>query len=98
MYPPTFKYLPVRSVEDAVGSLVRYGYEAKILAGGQSLIPMMKLRPASPSVLVDISRLADLSAIDDTGDDLRVGAMVSESDLEHSPAVARWAASSTRAG
>ncbi len=92
MYPPTFKYLPVRSVEDAVGSLSRYGYEAKILAGGQSLIPMMKLRLASPSVLVDISRLPDLSAINDTGDDLRVGAMVSESDLEHSTAVARWAA------
>jgi carbon-monoxide dehydrogenase medium subunit len=92
VYPPTFKYLPVRSVEDAVGSLARYGYEAKILAGGQSLIPMMKLRLASPSVLVDISRVPDLSAIDDTGDDLRVGGMVSESDLEHSTTVARWAA------
>ena len=92
MYPPRFKYLPARSVEEAVEALARYGYEAKLLAGGQSLIPMMKLRLASPSVLVDISRLEDLSAIDDTGADLRVGAMVTESDLERSHATARWAA------
>lgn len=91
MYPPRFKYLPARSVEEAVDALARYGYEAKVLAGGQSLIPMMKLRIASPSVLVDISRLDSLSTIEDSGDDLRVGAMVSESDLERSPAAARWA-------
>ena len=92
MYPPIFKHLPARSVEEAVRALARYGYEAKVLAGGQSLIPMMKLRLASPSLLVDISRLESLSTIDETGNDLRIGAMVNESDLERSPAVARWAA------
>ena len=92
MYPPSFKYLAVRSVEEAVGALARYGYEAKVLAGGQSLIPMMKLQLASPSVLVDISHLETLRTIDDADGDLRVGAMVSESDLERSTPAARWAA------
>ena len=92
MYPPRFKYLPARSVQEAVEALARYGYEAKLLAGGQSLIPMMKLRLASPSVLIDISRLEALSSIDDTGADLRVGAMVTESALERSSSVARRAA------
>jgi len=91
VYPPSFKYLAVRSVEEAVGALATHGYEAKVLAGGQSLIPMMKLRLASPSVLVDVSRLETLSEIDDTGDDLRVGAMVTETELERSDAVGRWA-------
>lgn len=92
MYPPRFKYLPVRSVQEAVEALARYGHEAKLLAGGQSLIPMMKLRLASPSVLVDISRLEALSTIDDTGADLRLGAMVTESALERSSVAARRAA------
>ena len=92
MYPPRFKYLGVRSVEEAVEALARYGPEAKILAGGQSLIPLMKLRLAAPSVLVDISRLEHLASIDHAGDHLRIGALVSESDLERSPAVARAAA------
>ncbi len=91
MYPPSFKYLAVRSVEEAVGALAAHGYEAKVLAGGQSLIPMMKLRLASPSVLVDVSRLETLCGIDDTGDDLRVGAMVTETELERSYAAGRWA-------
>ena len=93
MYPPRFNYLPVTSVDEAVGALVQYGYEAKVLAGGQSLIPMMKLRLASPAVLVDISRLDPLSAIDESDGVLRIGAMVKESDLERSRAVARWAKS-----
>jgi len=92
VYPPSFKYLAVRSVEEAVGALARYGYEAKVLAGGQSLIPMMKLQLASPSVLVDISHLETLRTIDDADGDLRVGATVSESDLERSTPAARWAA------
>ncbi len=91
MYPPSFKYLAVRSVEEAVRALAAHGYEAKVLAGGQSLIPMMKLRLASPSVLVDVSRLETLCGIDDTGDDLRVGAMVTETELERSHAAGRWA-------
>ena len=74
-------------------ALVQYGYEAKLLAGGQSLIPMMKLRMVSPSVLVDISHLESLSTIDESGGVLRIGAMVKESDLERSHAVKRWAAS-----
>ena len=91
MYPPRFKYLPVRSVEEAVEALAGYGYEAKVLAGGQSLIPMMKLGLASPSVLIDISRLLSLATINETPVGLRIGAMVTESALERSPSAVRWA-------
>ena len=76
-----------------MAALVEYGYDAKILAGGQSLIPMMKLRMASPAILVDISRLESLSTIGESGETLRIGALVKESDLERSPVVARWAIS-----
>ncbi len=90
MYPPRFKYLPARSVDEAVDALARYGYDAKVLAGGQSLIPMMKLRLAAPSVLVDISHLGCLSTIEMRGENLGIGAMVTESALERCPFAARW--------
>ncbi len=91
VYPPRFKYVPARSLEEAVDELAGYGYEAKVLAGGQSLIPMMKLRLASPSVLIDISRLESLATIAETAGEVRIGAMVTESALERSPVVACWA-------
>jgi CO/xanthine dehydrogenase FAD-binding subunit len=60
MYPARFEYFAPTTVEEAVSILERYGDEAKVLAGGQSLIPLMKLRFASPRALVDINRIAGL--------------------------------------
>ena len=91
MYPSRFEYLPARSVGEAVGALARYGREAKVLAGGQSLIPMMKLRLAAPRVLIDISRLTHLAEIREVGPDLLIGAMVREAALERSAVAGRWA-------
>ena len=91
MYPARFRYLSTQTVDEAVDALVQHGDEAKLLGGGQSLIPMMKLRFAQPHLLVDVSRIASLSRIHSTEDDIRIGAMVTESDLERSEAVASFA-------
>ncbi|MCJ7566303.1 MAG: FAD binding domain-containing protein, partial [Anaerolineales bacterium] len=76
MKPAPFEYIAPTTVEEALGHLTEYGYDAKILAGGQSLIPMMNFRLAQPSVLVDLNKLAELSFIraEDDGE-LRIGAM-----------------------
>lgn len=85
MYPPRFDYEAPNSIEEAVAILDRSGGEAKVLAGGQSLIPMLKLRFASPERLVDINNIPDLDylRIDPDGT-LRIGALVRHEDLEHS--------------
>ncbi|MGQ0844421.1 MAG: FAD binding domain-containing protein [Sporichthyaceae bacterium] len=85
MYPPKFRYVAPESIAEAVDLLHRYGDEAKVLAGGQSLIPMVKLRFASPELLVDINRIADLGYHHRDGDgSLRVGALCRHRDLEKS--------------
>ena len=61
MYPAAFEYLKASSISDAVTLLKQYGDDAKLLAGGQSLVPMMKLRVARPKYLIDIHRIADLN-------------------------------------
>ena len=76
MKPARFDYHQVRSVKEAVSALDRYGYDAKILAGGQSLVPAMNFRLARPAVLVDINNLGELDHITDEGDTLRVGSLV----------------------
>ena len=63
MIPPEFEYYAPTSVDDAIALLSRFNGEAKVLAGGHSLLPLMKLRLASPSVLVDINRIPGLSYI-----------------------------------
>ena len=63
MIPSKFEYVRPRSLDEAFAALAEHGDDAKILAGGHSLIPMMKLRLAEPGVLVDISRLPDLAGI-----------------------------------
>lgn len=80
-----FEYFRPTSLEQAVNYLKEYGDKAKVLAGGQSLIPLMKLRLASPEVLVDIGRIPGLSLIKEEGDTLRIGAMTRHRDLEKSP-------------
>jgi aerobic carbon-monoxide dehydrogenase medium subunit len=82
--PAAFDYQRADSVEHAVSLLTEHGDEAKLLAGGHSLLPMMKLRLAVPSVLVDIGRLTDLSYVRDAGDHVAVGALTHHRDLETS--------------
>jgi aerobic carbon-monoxide dehydrogenase medium subunit len=84
MIPAAFDYVRADSTEAAVAQLAEHGDEAKLLAGGHSLIPMMKLRLAVPAVVVDIGRLTDLSYIRDAGDHIAVGALTRHRDLESS--------------
>jgi carbon-monoxide dehydrogenase medium subunit len=87
MIPAAFEYHRPGSLEDALGLLRRLGPESKILAGGQSLIPLMKLRLATPRHVVDITRLPGLARISEADGWLRIGALVRESDLEASDLV-----------
>src|SRR5437588_12917548 len=73
MIPAEFNYEVADSVDHALSLLDSYGPEAKLLAGGHSLIPMMKLRFARPSALVDIGRIAALSYVEEDGDQIRMG-------------------------
>ncbi|HZU18328.1 MAG TPA: xanthine dehydrogenase family protein subunit M [Candidatus Dormibacteraeota bacterium] len=91
MTPAPFEYARPRTVEEAVSLLVRHGEEAKLLAGGHSLLPLMKLRVATPSVLVDIGRLVDLRYVRDAGDHIAIGALARHHDLETSPLLEREA-------
>jgi len=84
MIPAPFDYLRADSAEAAIAALVEHGDDAKLLAGGMSLLPLMKLRLATPAVLVDVGRLRDLSYIRDDGDFLAIGALTRHRDLETS--------------
>jgi carbon-monoxide dehydrogenase medium subunit len=86
MIPPAFDYAVPKTLSEAV-ALLGQNSEAKVLAGGHSLIPMMKFRLASPALLVDINRLEGLSYIREEDDWLKIGAMTRESDLDHSELV-----------
>jgi carbon-monoxide dehydrogenase medium subunit len=87
MYPARFEYHAPTSVDEALELLERYGDEAKVLAGGQSLIPLMKLRFASPSALVDINRIQGLGSIQEDNGFLSIGALVRHKDCERSDAL-----------
>ena len=84
MIPATFDYERAASADEAIASLGEHGDDAKLLAGGHSLLPLMKLRLASPSVLIDVGRLTDLSYIRDGGDHIAIGALTRHRDLETS--------------
>jgi aerobic carbon-monoxide dehydrogenase medium subunit len=89
MKPAPFSYHRPDSVEEAAALLVEHGYDAKLLAGGQSLVPAMNFRLAQPAVLVDLNRVVGLSGIVENGDGaLRMGAMVRQRAAERSPVVA----------
>lgn len=81
MIPPSFEYHAPNSVDDAIALLSQYGDEAKILAGGHSLLPMMKLRFAEPEHLVDINNIDSLKGIREENSEIVIGAMTSENDL-----------------
>lgn len=87
MIPPSFDYHAPKSVGEAISLLGSLGGDAKILAGGHSLLPMMKLRFAQPEHLIDINRIPDLRGIRETGDTVVIGAMTSESEIINSPIV-----------
>ena len=83
MIPLAFDYEVAESVDHAIELLGQHGEEAKLLAGGHSLLPIMKLRLAAPAVLVDLGRLEDLKYVRDEGDHIAVGAMTRHTDVEH---------------
>lgn len=84
MYPACFEYLKPSSIGEAIALLQQYGEDAKLLAGGQSLVPMMKLRIARPKVLIDIHRIADLNFIHEEAGQIRCGAMTRHGQIEES--------------
>ena len=89
MIPPSFEYLTPSNISDAVALLQKHGDEAKILAGGHSLIPAMRLRLAEPGYLIDISGIGGLDYIQEESGQLRIGAMTCEAALEESEIVQR---------
>ncbi len=87
MIPASFDYVRADSLDQATGLLERHGDGAKVLAGGHSLLPLMKLRLAVPEVLVDIGRIPGLSYVRDEGDHLAVGALTTHDEIARSPLV-----------
>ena len=81
MIPMAFDYEVAESVDHAVGLLGQHGEDAKLLAGGHSLIPIMRLRLAAPAVLIDLGKLEELRYVRDGGDHLKIGAMTRHRDL-----------------
>jgi carbon-monoxide dehydrogenase medium subunit len=100
MYPANFEYARPSTVDEAIALLTRHGDQAKVLAGGHSLIPAMKLRLAQPKIVIDIGRLAALRYIRETGGAVAIGAMTTHQEIaaskvlrDRSPLLAETAAS-----
>ncbi|HUF34169.1 MAG TPA: xanthine dehydrogenase family protein subunit M [Acidimicrobiales bacterium] len=91
MIPVAFEYKRADSADEALSLLTEHGDEAKLLAGGHSLLPLMKLRLATPAVLVDVGRLDDLSYVRDAGDHVAIGALTRHRALETSELLAEQA-------
>lgn len=87
MKPPTFDYLRAQGVDHALDLLEEHGDEAKVVAGGQSLVPLLNLRLARPGVLVDVNDLVELDTVERSGDELRTGALVRHRRLCADPVV-----------
>ncbi len=84
MIPSSFDYTVADSADAAIAALTEHGDEAKLMAGGHSLIPLMKFRLANPSVVIDIGRVGDLSYINDGGDHVAIGALTRHMSVETS--------------
>ena len=84
MIPAPFDYVRAGSAEEAISLVGQHGDDTKFLAGGHSLLPLMKLRLAQPAVLVDIARIKDLSYIRDAGGHIAIGALTRHADVENS--------------
>lgn len=87
MYPAEFEYFTPRTVDEALALLVEHGEDAKLLAGGQSLVPMMKLRIASPRYVIDVNGIEGLAGLGRVGDRLVMGALCRHADVQASPIV-----------
>src|ERR1700731_326763 len=87
--PAQFDYERATSVDGVIASLARLGSGARVIAGGHSLLPMMKLRLANPEHLIDINDLTDLSYIRHEGDEIRIGALTRHAELMRSELLAR---------
>lgn len=87
MKPPAFDYVAAASVEEAVAELDRHGDDAKLLAGGQSLIPLLNMRLAAPRRLVDLNRVAELAYVEERDGGVAIGAMTRQRTLERSALV-----------
>ncbi len=85
MIPSAFDYVAPETLEEAIGALSEHGEDAKVLAGGHSLIPLMKLRLAAPSLLVDLRRVPGMHGIQREDGQWRIGAMTPHRELEHTP-------------
>lgn len=90
MKPAPFEYIAPTSLDEALNALQDHGYDGKLLAGGQSLIPVMNFRLAQPTVIIDLNGVTELDALnEDVNGGVRVGAMVRHSRLEHSETIAQ---------
>jgi CO/xanthine dehydrogenase FAD-binding subunit len=89
MKPAAFDYVIADSIDMVIASLADGGGDAKIIAGGQSLVPMLNFRLLRPSVLIDINRIGDLAFIEEAEENIRVGALTRHYQLETSPVIAR---------
>ncbi|MGI5460583.1 FAD binding domain-containing protein [Streptomyces sp. CA-249302] len=91
MIPPVFDYARPSSVDEAVRALADAGEDAKVLAGGQSLLPLLRLRLAFPELVVDVGRIPELRGVREDGDTLAIGAMTTHHDVIRDPLVRRHA-------
>ncbi|MGW2700273.1 FAD binding domain-containing protein [Streptomyces sp. NPDC001340] len=91
MIPPVFEYARPTSVDEAVRALADAGEEAKVLAGGQSLLPLLRLRLAFPELVVDVGRIPELRGVREDGDTLVIGALTTHHDVIRDPLVRRHA-------
>src|SRR5437588_12333282 len=87
--PAPFEYEPAESLDHAIALLGQYGSDAKLIAGGQSLLPLMKQRRCSPTVLIDIGRVRELAFIRDDGDSISVGALTTQQRVANDVVLAR---------
>ena len=87
MIPSSFDYVAPTSVDQAVAALAEAGEDAKILGGGQSLLPVLRLRLSSPSTLVDLGRIGELRGVHEDGDSIVIGAMTTYYDVIRNPLV-----------
>jgi carbon-monoxide dehydrogenase medium subunit len=89
MKPPKFEYHAPAGVDEALALLARYGGDAKLLAGGQSLVPLLNFRLSRPAALIDLNRIGSLAGIREENGRVRLGAMTRQRAIEFSPVVAR---------
>ncbi len=83
MKPPSFEYVAPHSLDEAIASLAEYGDTAKVLAGGQSLVPLLNMRLAGPDVLIDVNNVRELGGLSTWNGGISIGALVRQSALEH---------------